>query len=54
MCASVMWGSRRIWMSRWLSPMGGVPGVEHVEYNRFARVQFSADRPALPRWSRGR
>lgn len=27
--------------------MARVPGVEHVEYNRFARVQLSADRPAL-------
>ncbi|WP_129640990.1 FtsX-like permease family protein [Peristeroidobacter agariperforans] len=27
--------------------MGRVPGVEHVEYNRFARVQLSPDRPAL-------
>jgi len=27
--------------------MARVPGVEHVEYNRFSRVQLSADRPAL-------
>ena len=27
--------------------MARVQGVEHVEYNRFARVQLSADRPAL-------
>jgi putative ABC transport system permease protein len=27
--------------------MSRVPGVEHAEYNRFARVQLSAERPAL-------
>ena len=27
--------------------MARVPGVEHVEYNRFSRVQLSTDRPAL-------
>ena len=36
------------YLDEWLArSMAAVPGVEHAEYSRLARVQLSADRPAL-------